>query len=94
MGNWLLRKKSHVVGRFLLESHLSARLTLSKLGVHRATFYYRYGGEPGLQDQSPMPKHVWNRVPDKLRRQVVKLVLKETELSSRELTVTFTDTVS
>ena len=82
MGNWLLRKKSHVVKRFLVESHLSARLTLSKLGVPRATFYYWYGSEPGLQDQSPMPKHVWIRIPDKLRRQVVKSALKETELSS------------
>ena len=93
MGNWLLCKKSHVVERFLVESHLSARLTLAKLGVPRAT-YYSYGSESGLQDQSPMPKHVWNRIPDKLRRQVVKPALKETEMSSRELTVTFTDIVS
>ena len=82
MGNWFLRKKSHVVERFLVESHLSARLTLSKLGVPRATFYYWYGSEPGLQDQYPMPKHVWNCIPDKLRRQVVKPALEETELSS------------
>jgi hypothetical protein len=34
-----------------------------------------------LQDQSPKPKHVWNRIPDEVRRKVVKLALKETELS-------------
>jgi len=47
-----------------------------------------------LQDQSPKPKYVWNRIPDEVRRKVVKLALKETELSPRELAVTFTDTES
>jgi len=47
-----------------------------------------------LQDQSPKPKHVWNRIPDEVRRKVVKLALKETELSPRELAVTYTDTES
>jgi transposase InsO family protein len=51
-------------------------------------------GEAGLEDQSPKPKHVWNRIPDEVRRKVVKLALKETELSPRELAVTFTDTES
>ncbi len=77
-------------------SHLSARLTLAKLGIPRTTFYRWYDrylprGVPGLQDQSPQPKHVWNRIPDEVRRKVVKLALKETELSPRELAVTFTD---
>jgi len=44
-----------------------------------------------LQDQSPKPKHVWNRVPTEVKRKVVKLALQETELSPRELAVTFTD---
>jgi transposase-like protein len=82
--------------RLIEESHLSARLTLAKLGIQRTTFYrwydrYLQRGEAGLQDQSPKPKHVWNRIPDKVRRKVVKLALKETELSARELAVTFTD---
>lgn len=44
-----------------------------------------------MQDQSPKPKHIWNRIPDEVRRKVVKLALTETELSPRELAVTFTD---
>ena len=48
-------------------------------------------GEAGLQDRSPKPKHVWNRVPAEVKRKVVDLALKETELSPRELAVTFTD---
>lgn len=78
-------------------SHLSARKTLAKLGIPRTTFYrwydrYLQRGEAGLQDRSPKPKHVWNRIPDVVRDKVVKLALKETELSPRELAVTFTDT--
>jgi transposase-like protein len=82
--------------RLVEEGHLSARQTLAKLGIPRTTFYrwydrYLQRGEAGLQDQSPKPKHVWNRIPDEVRRKVVKLALKETELSPRELAVTFTD---
>jgi putative transposase len=85
--------------RLVEESHLSARQTLAKLGIPRTTFYrwydrYLQRGEAGLQDQSPKPKHVWNRIPDEVRHKVVKLALKETELSPRELAVTFTDTES
>ena len=82
--------------RLVEESHLSARQTLAKLGIPRTTFYrwydrYLQRGEAGLQDRSPKPKHVWSRIPDEVRRKVVKLALKETELSPRELAVTFTD---
>jgi transposase-like protein len=77
-------------------SHLSTRVTLAKLGIPRTTFYrwynrYRQRGEAGLQDQSPKPKHVWNRLPDEVKRKVVDFALKETELSPSELAVTFTD---
>ena len=82
--------------RLVEGSHLSARLTLAKLGIPRTTFYrwydrYLQRGEAGLQDRSPRPKHVWNRVPTEIKRDVVKLALQETELSPRELAVTFTD---
>ena len=82
--------------RLVEEGHLSARQTLAKLGIPRTTFYrwydrYLQRGESGLQDQSPKPKHVWNRVPDEVKHKVVNLALKETELSPRELAVTFTD---
>ena len=77
--------------RLVEESHLSARLTLAKLGIPRTTFYrwydrYLQRGEAGLQDQSPKPKQVWNRIPDEVRQKVVNLALKETELSPRDFT--------
>ena len=84
------------ITRLIEESHLSARLKLTKLGIPRTTFYRWYDrflqrGEAGLQDQSPRPKHVWNRVPDEVKRKVIDFDLQETELSPRELVVTFTD---
>ena len=85
--------------RLVEGSHLSACQTLAMLGIPRTTFYrwydrYLQRGEAGLQDQSPKPKHVWNRIPDDVRDKVVTLALEETELSPRELAVTFTDTES
>ena len=82
--------------RLVEGSHLSARRTLAKLGIPRTTFYrwydrYLQRGAAGLHDQSPKPKHVWNRIPDEVRRKIVKLALQETDLSPRELAVTFTD---
>jgi transposase-like protein len=83
--------------RLVEGSHLSARRTLDKLGIPRTTFYrwydhYLMRGEAALNDKSPKPAHVWNRIPDVVRDKVVKLALKETELSPRELAVRFTDT--
>ena len=66
--------------RLVEEGHLSARQTLAKFGIPRTTFYRWYDrylqcGEAGLADQSPKPKHVWNRVPTEVKRRVVKLAL-------------------
>ena len=45
-----------------------------------------------MHDQAPKPAHVWNRIPDKIRRKIVALAFKQTELSPHELAVMFTDT--
>ncbi|MFK7869272.1 MAG: helix-turn-helix domain-containing protein [Roseobacter sp.] len=101
-GQWMGRprmrhpasEKLEIIG-LLEETHLLARLTLAKLVIRRTTFYgwcdrYLQRGEAGLQDQSPKPKHVWNRVPDQVKRKVVQLAPLKTELSPRELSVTST----
>src|SRR5207342_1706042 len=77
-------------------SHLSTRRTLDKLGIPRATFYrwydrYHSGGVEALADHRSRPDRVWNRIPDPVRAEIVELALRETELSPRELAVTFTD---
>ena len=76
--------------RLVEQSHLSARRTLEKLGVSRASFYrwcdlYQTGGVAALEDRSPRPSRVWNRIPDTVRGEIVQLALDEPELSPREL---------
>ena len=40
------------------------------------------------------PDRVWNRIPDAVRQQIIKLALDEPALSPRELAVRFTDSES
>ena len=79
------------------QSHLPAKRTLDIIGVPRTTFYRWYDrylslGEAGLGDRPSRPSRVWNRIPDKVRDEIVELALNEPELSPRELAVRFTDT--
>ena len=85
--------------RLVEQSHLPAKRTLDKLGIPRTTFYrwydrYLNGGVEALDDHSPKPGRVWNRIPDDIREQVLDMALDEPELSPRELAVRFTDTQS
>ena len=85
--------------RLVEQSHLPVRRTLAQIGVPPATFYrwydlYQTGGPEALEDCSPRPGRIWNRIPDEVREQIVQLALDEPELSPRELAVRFTDTES
>ena len=78
------------------QSALPVRRTLEKIGITRATFYrwydlYQSGGPEALDDRSPKPDRVWNRIPDDVRERIVRLALDEPALSPRELAVRFTD---
>ncbi len=82
--------------RLVEQSHLPATRTLEMLGIPKTTFYRWYDrylsfGDAGLEDRSPHPGRVWNRIPDDVRERVVRLALEEPELSPRELAVRFTD---
>ncbi len=66
--------------RLVEQSHLSARRTLAQIGLPPATFYrwydlYRTGGPEALEDRSPRPGRVWNRIPDDVRNRIVQLAL-------------------
>ena len=85
--------------RLVEQSHLPVRRTLEKLGIPRATFYrwydlYQTGGPEALDDRSPRPGRVWNRIPDDVRERIRTLALDEPALSPRELAVRFADTES
>ena len=75
---------------------LPVRVTLRQLGIPRSTFYgwyrrYLGGGFDALHDKLPPPRPRWNKVPEKVRAEVIDLALKKTELSARELACHFTD---
>jgi transposase InsO family protein len=83
--------------RLVEQSPLPVRHTLAKLGIPTATFYRWYdrhssGGPEALNDRSPRPDRVWNRIPDTVRENVIQLALDQPALSPRELAVRFTDT--
>ena len=64
--------------RLVERSHLSVRRTLDKLGVSRPTFYrwydlYQRFSEKGLEDHRSGPGRAWNRIPDKVRREVLDM---------------------
>jgi transposase InsO family protein len=85
--------------RLVEQSPLPVRHTLAKFGIPRATFYrwydrYSSGGPEALNDRSPRPDRVWNRIPDGVRENVIQLALDEPALSPRELAVRFTDSQS
>jgi transposase InsO family protein len=77
-------------------SSLSARRTLAEIGLARSTFYawykrYLEGGPEALEDRKPRPRGVWNRIPERIRAQVIETALVHTELSPRELACRMTD---
>jgi transposase-like protein len=54
--------------RLVEQSHLSIKQTLDKLSIPRTTFYrwydhYQTGGPFALEDRSPMPSRVRDRIP-------------------------------
>ena len=78
--------------RLVEQSPLPVRHTLAKLGIPRATFYRWYdrhscGGPEALNDRSPRPDRVWNRIPDGVRENVIQMALDKPALSPRELAV-------
>jgi len=81
-------EKAEII-RLVGQSALPVKRTLEKLGIPRATFYrwcdvYQSGGPEALDDRSPRPDRVWNRIPDDIRERIVQLALDEPALSPRE----------
>lgn len=77
-------------------AHQPIKMTLDMLGIPRTTFYRWYdryveGGFDALQDCSPRPKSVWNRIPQDRRDDLIEFALEHEELTARELAVKYTD---
>jgi putative transposase len=77
-------------------SSLPVRRTLAQLGIPKSTFYgwyerFREGGDAALEDLRPHCGEVWNRLPERIRRSILKLALERPELSAREIAVLYTE---
>ncbi len=82
--------------RLVEQSSLSARQTLFRLNICKSTFYnwlkcYQEGDIGGLEDRKPAPRQVWNKLPQDQQDEIIELALERTELSPRELAVSYTD---
>jgi transposase InsO family protein len=82
--------------RIVEDSALPVTQTLVELDVPRSTFYrwydrYLEAGYEGLQDRQPQQRQFWNRIPQTVREQVVRIALEHPEQSPRELAWFITD---
>jgi putative transposase len=88
-------EKSELI-RLVEGSDLSVRRTLRELGLNRSTFYtwYRRYTQRGQAGLTPMPgaaRRHWNRIPPRVRQQVVDAALADPARSPRELAWHLTD---
>src|SRR6476659_5411777 len=77
-------------------STLPVRRTLAQIGIPKSTFYawldrYAAAGLEALEDRKARPERVWNRIPDQVLQEVIAHALEQSELSPREVAVSFTD---
>ena len=82
--------------RLVEASSLPIRQTLRRLDIGKSTFYnwlkrYVEDDIDGLEDKKPSMVSAWNKVPQAHRDAVIELALDKTELSPREIAVTYTD---
>lgn len=64
--------EKHEIITLVEKSTLSARRTLAQLDIPKSTFYGWYdrfvqGGIEALEDGTPAPKRVWNKIPDQIQ---------------------------
>ncbi len=90
------QEEKYEVIRLVEDSELGINRTLRELNIPKRTFYNWYGrykenGFDGLASKNREAKSQWNRIPDKIRNQVVEYALERPELSPRELAHSMTD---
>ena len=83
--------------RLVEDSELSVRRTLDEIKVSRTSFYrwysaYEKSGLDGLENQRRSSQRYWNRIPDSVRKLVVKVALDRPDMTPRELAWHITDT--
>ena len=72
--------------RLVEQPSLSVKQTLSRLDIHRSTFYawlkrYEAGGIDALEDRKPVPRSAWNKLSEDEQVAIVDLALEKPALS-------------
>lgn len=90
------QQEKYEIIRLVEDSELGVNRTLKELGIPKRTFYNWYGryqkdGYNGLAPRLRASNSQWNRIPDKVRNEVVELALELPHMSPRELAFWITD---
>ena len=93
------RQEKYEIIQLVEGSDLDPNRTLCELGINKSTFYKWYGrfkeqGYDGLAPKLRARNSYWNKIPEKVRNEVVELALDVPELSPRELACRMIDTRS
>ena len=90
------QEEKYEIIKLVEESELGVNRTLKEIGVHKSTFYnwyekYRKKGFDGLAIKARAPNTYWNKIPNKIRSEIVGLALDYPEESARNLAYKMTD---
>jgi len=82
------QQEKYEIIRLVETSEIGVNRTLREIGLHKSTFYNWYGkyreeGFDGLAAKPRARNTYWNRIPDKIRTQVIDMALEYPEESSR-----------
>ena len=90
------QQEKYEIIRLVETSEIGVNRTLKEIGVNKSTFYnwyakYREDGFDGLAPGHRSHNTYWNRIPDKVRSEVVEMALDFPEVSCRGLACKMTD---
>ena len=90
------QSEKHEIIRLVETSELGVNRTLQELGIHKSTFYlwYKRYLEDGFDGLAPKKRSIntyWNKIPEKVKHEVVEMALDHPAESSRSLACMMTD---
>ena len=90
------QSEKYEIIKLVESSELGVNRTLKEIGIHKSTFYLWYkryleDGFDGLAPKKRTRNTYWNKIPEKIKREVVDLALEHPAESSRSLACMMTD---
>jgi putative transposase len=90
------QQEKYEIIRLVETSEIGVNRTLKEIGIHKSTFYNWYSkylkrGFDGLAPKSRSRNTYWNKIPEKIRTDIVNMALDYPEESARNLAWKMTD---